>query len=71
MIKGTKAQQIAASDYYSNAWRQFMFDSNALAKLTGSATYNSAKIQGELDFSPEWTIEQALPSIVQSYIQKK
>ena len=51
--------------------KRFMFDSDALAKLTGSAAYSSAKIQRELGFVPKWTLDQALPSIVQSYIQKQ
>ncbi len=51
--------------------KRFMFDSDALAKLTESAVYSSAKIQRELGFAPKWTLEQALPSIVQSYLQKK
>ena len=51
--------------------KRFMFDSDALAKLTGSAAYSSAKIQRELGFAPKWTLDQALPSIVQSCIQKE
>ena len=46
--------------------KRFMFDSDALAKLTGSAAYSSAKIQRELGFAPKWTLDQALPAIVQS-----
>ncbi|MEO5330760.1 MAG: NAD-dependent epimerase/dehydratase family protein [Magnetococcus sp. YQC-5] len=50
--------------------KRFLFDSDALAKLTGSAAYSSAKIQTELGFAPQWTLEHALPIIVQSYIKQ-
>lgn len=50
--------------------KRFMFDSHALAKLVGSAAYSSAKIQRELGFIPKWSLDQALPSIVQSILQK-
>lgn len=42
---------------------RFMFDSEALDKLTGSAYYSSAKIQHELGFKPQHTLRQSLPEI--------
>ena len=48
--------------------KRFMFDTDALAKLTGSAVYSSAKIQRELGFVPKWTLKKTLPTILQSLI---
>jgi nucleoside-diphosphate-sugar epimerase len=44
--------------------RRFLFDSATLEKLSGSAWYSSAKIERELGFRPECTLQQALPGIV-------
>ncbi|CAG1022915.1 UDP-glucose 4-epimerase [Methylococcales bacterium] len=44
--------------------RRFLFDSAALEKLTGSAWYSSAKIERELGFRPQHTLQQSLPDIV-------
>jgi UDP-glucose 4-epimerase len=44
--------------------RRFPFDSDALDKLTGSAWYSSAKIQRELGFSPQHTLQSSLSEIV-------
>lgn len=44
--------------------RRFFFDSDALAKLTGSAWYSSAKIERELGFKPVQDLPRALPEIV-------
>ncbi|MGZ4960713.1 MAG: NAD-dependent epimerase/dehydratase family protein, partial [Methylomonas sp.] len=44
--------------------RRFIFDSDALQKLTGSAWYSSAKIEHELGFHPQHTLRQSLPDIV-------
>lgn len=49
--------------------RRFPFDSDALDKLTGSAWYTSAKIQRELGFSPQHTLQSSLPDIVR-YLNK-
>jgi UDP-glucose 4-epimerase len=49
--------------------RRFPFDSDALDKLTGSAWYSSAKIQRELGFSPQHTLQSSLPDIVR-YLNK-
>ena len=40
--------------------RRFVFDSDALAKLTGSAWFSSDRIQTRLGFKPQWTLERAL-----------
>jgi len=44
--------------------RRFMFDSDALEKLTGSACYCSEKIQRDLGFRPERDLRESLPEIV-------
>ncbi len=44
--------------------RRFVFDSDALAKLTGSAWYSSAKLQRELGWKPRHTLRETLPEIV-------
>jgi nucleoside-diphosphate-sugar epimerase len=50
--------------------RRFMFDSDALRKLTGSAWYSSAKIGRELGFQPQHSLRQSLPDIVR-FLNKK
>ncbi|HBA67627.1 MAG TPA: NAD-dependent dehydratase, partial [Methylococcaceae bacterium] len=47
--------------------RRFMFDSDALEKLIGSAWYSSAKIERELGFKPVYDLKSSLPKIV-SYL---
>lgn len=49
--------------------RRFPFNSIVLEKLTGSAWYSSAKIESELGFKAEFSLQQALPDIVR-YLQK-
>jgi nucleoside-diphosphate-sugar epimerase len=44
--------------------RRFVFDSDALDKLIGSALYSSANIERELDFHPQRDLRSALPEIV-------
>jgi len=44
--------------------RRFMFDSDALEKLTGSAWYSSEKIEKELGFLPERNLRDSLPEII-------
>jgi nucleoside-diphosphate-sugar epimerase len=44
--------------------KRFMFDSDSLDKLTGSAVYSSEKIRHELGFRPERDLRTALPEIV-------
>jgi len=44
--------------------RRFLFDSDALDKLTSSACYSSEKIERELGFRPKWDLHSALPDIV-------
>jgi nucleoside-diphosphate-sugar epimerase len=43
--------------------RRFVFDSQALDKLTRSALYSAAKIQRELGFEPRRDLRAALPEI--------
>ena len=47
--------------------RRFLFDSDALEKLTGSAWYSSDKISCELGYRPSITFEDALPEIIDGY----
>ena len=44
--------------------KRFLFDSDALEKLTVAASYSSAKIQNQLGFRPQITLAQALPDII-------
>ena len=44
--------------------KRFVFDSDALEKLIGSAWFSSKKIETMLDFKPEWNLEKALPEMV-------
>ena len=41
--------------------RRMLFDSSALAKLTGSAQYSSSRVKQMLDFEPRDSLERALP----------
>lgn len=45
--------------------RRFIFDSDALEKLVGSACYSSAKIERELGYRAKRKLREALPEIVQ------
>jgi len=47
--------------------RRFLFDSDALGKLIGSAWYSSEKLSRELGFRPAITFEQALPEMIAWY----
>ncbi len=44
--------------------RRFVFDSDALAKLTSSAWYTSAKLQRDLGWRPRHTLRETMPEIV-------
>ncbi len=44
--------------------RRFMFDSDALEKLVGSACYSSGKIEHALKFTPKHHLRDSLPEIV-------
>lgn len=45
--------------------RRFVFDSDGLDKLTGSASYSSAKIERQLGFKANRNLREALPEIAQ------
>jgi UDP-glucose 4-epimerase len=47
--------------------RPFVFDSEALGKLVGSAWYSSDKIQRELGYRPTRTLRHALPEMICDY----
>lgn len=49
--------------------RRFLFDSDALEKLIGSAWYSSAKIERELGFKPVHDLKSSLPEIVR-YLER-
>ncbi len=51
--------------------RRFVFDSDALEKLTGNACFSSDKITRELGYCPSITFEQALPEILDWYRKAK
>lgn len=44
--------------------RRFMFDSDAMDKLVGSAWYSSEKIQRELGVVAQRRLQDALPEII-------
>lgn len=50
--------------------RRFMFDSDALDKLMGSACYSSAKVERELGFCPQRTLRESLPEMIE-YLHRK
>ena len=50
--------------------RRFMFDMDALQKLTASAWYSSQKIQQQLGFRPGHTLRGSLPEIVRAFDEK-
>ena len=51
--------------------RRFLFDSDALNKLIGSARYSSEKISRELGYHPSITFEEALPELIAWYRKKQ
>lgn len=44
--------------------KRFMFDSDALEKLIGSAWYSSRKLEEELGFRPQHHLHESLPEII-------
>ncbi len=51
--------------------RRFPIDSDKLSKLTGSAWYNSAKIERALRFQPRHDLQSALPAMVEAYRRQR
>jgi len=49
--------------------KRFMFDSDALQKLSGSAIYSSKKIQHDLGFKAQQHLKTALPEIIR-YLER-
>ncbi len=47
--------------------KRFLFDSDALDKLIGSAWYSSEKIARELGYHPSFTFESVLPELIDWY----
>jgi len=47
--------------------KKFLFDSDVLEKLIGSAWYSSDKISRELGYQPSITFEEALPELIDWY----
>lgn len=50
--------------------RRFMFDSDVLSKLTGSAVYTSDRIRADLGFRPKQNLHSVIPEIVE-YLRSK
>jgi len=50
--------------------KRFVFDTEALQKLTDSAWYSSKKIQQELGFRPSHTLRESLPGVVRALDKK-
>jgi len=44
--------------------RRFIFDSDVLEKLTGSAWYSSKKIENELGFQAQYPLRESLRDII-------
>jgi len=44
--------------------RRFIFDSDALAKLTGSAWYSSHKLETELGFHAQHSLRESLRAMI-------
>lgn len=51
--------------------KRFLFDSDALEKLVGSAWYSSEKMSRELGYQPAITLEDAMPEMIVWYRQVK
>ena len=51
--------------------RRFVFDSDALAKLTGSAWYTSAKLQRELGWTPQHTLQETMGEMVGGFARRE
>ena len=51
--------------------RRFVFDSDALEKLIGSAWYSSEKISRDLSYRPSIAFEDALPEMIAWYRKEK
>ncbi len=51
--------------------RRFVFDSDALAKLTGSAWYTSAKLQRELGWKPTHTLRGTMPEVLRGFARRE
>jgi nucleoside-diphosphate-sugar epimerase len=51
--------------------RRFLFDSDTLVKLVGSAWFSSQKIESLLGFQPAWNLEQAMPEMVDEMRQRQ
>ena len=45
--------------------RRFIFDSDALNKISGSAWFSSSKIERELKFKAEFSLEKSLPQMIE------
>jgi nucleoside-diphosphate-sugar epimerase len=51
--------------------RRFLFDSDTLAKLVGSAWFSSQKIESMLGFHPVWNLGKAMPEMVNEMRQRQ
>jgi len=62
-----RALAVAGDAIGKLAGKRFMFDSDALDKLIGSAWYSSSKILRELGYKPTHSFEDALPEMIAWY----
>jgi nucleoside-diphosphate-sugar epimerase len=62
-----KALAVAGDAIGKVLGKRFMFDSDALEKLTGSAWYSSEKISRELGYKPVRRFEEALSEMIAWY----
>jgi hypothetical protein len=44
--------------------RRFIFDSDALNKISGSAWFSSCKIEQELKFKADFSLQKSLPQMI-------
>ena len=56
--------QIAGDLIGRRRGRRWLFDSDTLNKLVGSAWFSSQKIESLLGFRPMWTLEKGMPEMV-------
>ena len=64
-----KALAVAGDTIGALRKKRFMFDSEALDKLVGSAWYSSQKICSELGYHPSHSFEKSLPELILWYRQ--
>lgn len=51
--------------------KRFIFDSDALNKISGSAWFSSQKIELELQFKAEYSLEKSLPQMIEDLAKRR